>query len=81
MTKKHFGHAPRSRTPFNGVHLPVDTPFQLHLEKVGARNTFQPFDMWRHHNHMSWLPNPHIAYRVAHTPDNNGFWGKHGMDG
>jgi hypothetical protein len=51
--------------------MPNDTSLTLHLEKT--KQIFQPFDLVRHHNHLSF-PAPHMKPIKEYTPQNDGFW-------
>jgi hypothetical protein len=90
MTHAHLGVLPhksrefrhKNHKHFNSVHLPVASPSAIHLEK--SIPNFQPFDLFRHSNHLS-LPRNHSLpiTAIAHVPDlPGGFWGaRNGLDG
>lgn len=51
--------------------LSYDTSSALHLEKL--KPVFQPFDLVRHHNHLSF-PAPHSKPVKEYNPQSGGFW-------
>jgi hypothetical protein len=78
MTYKHIAVRALSGGSYEPFHQPHHTTSKLHLDKF--QTVYQPFDAYRHNNHMSWVPAPHTYRAPFGKKTTNGFWGRYGID-